>query len=412
MCVQGFWIGLVALSALSYAICLYCKYVLHLHYPYSWPLFVQDDRFSDLLVYQERFRHFHQSSFFTIAGHTFNQTAPGAILFELFFLTPHPLRIYLAVTILFTALVAVAFARALRTLGLKTWIAFAFTATVVLFSYPLEFMIDRANIEVVVWMLLVVGIWLYGEERGWLSATCFGIAASVKFYPLIYLGLFMRGKKYALVIYGVLVFVAVTGLSMLALGPNFRAAWTGVTNGLREFKHEYALQPKVSEIRFNHSLFTLPTRILWHHDPKFASDLKTALTIYMAIVAASGILLFIFYIRNLPLINQVLALTIAAILFPPYSGDYTLVHLYIPWAMLTIYAIKTSKQKHCAPGLWIAYGCLAIIFTPQSYFIHNDAGFGGQVKALVLLLLFAVALKYRFGDRESAVASDSRSSAD
>jgi len=67
---------------------------------------------------------------------------------------------------------------------------------------------------------------------------------------------------------------------------------------------------------------------------------------YMAVARRSRFNLYFWRIRTLPRTNQILALTVASIMLPPVSGDYTLIHLYIPWGALVLcYNLVEKRAK-------------------------------------------------------------------
>lgn len=407
--VKVFWIALVVLSMISCISCLYCRLALHLDYPYTWPLFIPEARYTDFTIYADRFRHFHQSEFFDGPGFPFTYPAPVALIYELFYLTPAPLYCFLA-TVIMASLCAVSFlGKKLYERNISKPVLLLFLATLVLLSYPMAFLFDRANMEINVWIFLILGVWAYSKERKWGAATCFGIAASLKLFPIIYLGLFLAKKQYRLLFFSGAVFLVTTLISLDIVGPTFGYAVHGVSAGLSAFRNLYALQLHPSEIGFDHSLYTFIkiAEYRYHLD-----NMGMYLSGYIAIVALIGTALFFGIIRNLPFLNQVLLLTIAAIWLPPVSSDYTLVHLYIPFAMLTLYAMEANRAGIKVRGLLLIFIGLAIIFTPQTYLIYHyvylskslhvisasDIVLGGQVKALVLFGLFIVGLKFPFPD--------------
>ena len=106
-------------------------------------------------------------------------------------------------------------------------------------------------------------------------------------------------------------------------------------------------------------------------------------------------LLYFMVIVKMALINQVFCITILSIFLPFVSHDYTLIHLYIPWGLFMIFLAYDAESSGFTTkqALNILIPC-AIVFTPQSYLvIEGIGGFGGQVKALVLLYLLIVVLK-------------------
>jgi hypothetical protein len=112
----------------------------------------------------------------------------------------------------------------------------------------------------------------------------------------------------------------------------------------------------------------------------------------LAIAALGGVAIFFLRIRKLPVLNQVILLTTAAIFLPPSSYDYTLLHLYIPWSMLVLFAIDTAGQK--VEGLEAILICFAGLLAAEAEFIRHDIGFGGQVRALIFVVTFVLALRY------------------
>jgi hypothetical protein len=122
---------------------------------------------------------------------------------------------------------------------------------------------------------------------------------------------------------------------------------------------------------------------------------------YLAVAAVSGVALYFLRIRHLPIINQVLCLCIASILLPPVSYEYTLLHLYVAFGLLALFAQKMWSARVQIPGISAAMCCLAILVSPLSEVIYHMERFGGQIKAIVLVVLMIIALKYPFEAGES-----------
>ncbi len=118
--VKVYWIATLVLSALTLLIVGVRRYLLHEGYPYNTFLPVWAGwGFTDLAVYQGRFKHLGTEAFFTSPGHPFTYPAPIALVYAFFFRWfLHPLRALLA-TILAASLIGAAFfARALRDAGI------------------------------------------------------------------------------------------------------------------------------------------------------------------------------------------------------------------------------------------------------------------------------------------------------
>ncbi len=391
-------IGVQLLLALGCAAAeIYSSLVLHLAGPYTYPLRTRAQTCWDFILFTNKFRHFATPSFFqTDPGIPFSYPAPVAIPYAIFFsYHAHPLRFFVCFILASFLIAALLLARALRHRGVPTLHTAVFVAATLLLSYPLWFELKQANIEICVWALVALGVWAFCTDHDAAAAICFGVAASMKIFPFVYLGLFLARRNYRASLYTVLTAALTTLVSLRLYGPHILDTWRHIQESIASFRTTYILHLRPEEIGFDHSLFGIYKRFS-HHLPQ-PVRLGHIANIYLAIAAICGIALYFLRIRHLPRINQVLCLTVASILLPPISFDYTLMHLYIPWAVLVLHAQQQSTaKKRKIPGLTAAFVCFAILFSPQSEFIHNQTRFGGQIKAVVLLTLIAIGLKYPF----------------
>jgi hypothetical protein len=384
---RGFWIAILALTAIAWGASFFCKYVLRWPYPYDWP-YLMGWHYSDFTIFANCFPalpHFPER-----CGEQFAYPAPAAMIYQVFYATSQPLYTYIAVELAAFVLAAVAVMRALTHRGIALGTACAFVSTVFFCSYPVLFVLERGNIETYVWILVALAICAYAGNRWWLAAALIGIAGSMKIYPLIFLGLLLAQRKYWQTVFAFLVAAASNLLSLWILGPTIPIAYRSIAKGLHTFGSGWVAVLRPKEVGFDHSLFTPLKRVEWHFYH------HTWAAYYLAVVAIAGTILYFLRIQSMPRINQVLALTVAMVLLPPISGDYTLLHLYIPWAMLALYAVAQPCGARGVRGLGVCFGCFALLLTPQSYLILHGVRFPGQFKALVLLALFLAALRYPF----------------
>jgi hypothetical protein len=370
-----------------------CRTVLHLRfYPYMNPFLIQ--YYPDFKVFYPRFALLHTAAFFNPGlGAPFMYPAPVALIYGLFYLAPTPLRltlfqIFVAAVFLITAIL---FARTLHRKGLKPLTAYAFPLSVLAFAFPVWFEYRQANMEIVLYLLTTLGVVLFLTRRGYSAAACFGIAASMKLYPIAYLGLFLIRRQYRQIAAGIAAAIATTLAGLWFVGPTLSAAWRGTNDGLASFRARYMLT-KRPEIGFDHSLLTV-IKVPIHNFPPPA-HFAPVLTAYLAIVALTGIALFFLRIWKLPVTNQVLFLAVACIWFPPVSFEYTLLHLLAPLGMLVILALDAARLRLSIPGLRAALLCLAVLMAPLSEFIIRRRTFDGQLKAVTLGLLFLIAITW------------------
>ncbi len=144
------------------------------------------------------------------------------------------------------------------------------------------------------------------------------------------------------------------------------------------------------EIGADHSLFAF-IKLLIRPAPTPAF-LDRLLPVYLVTAALAGTALFFLRIVRLPALNQILCLTVASILLPPTSFEYTLLHLFLPLALFVLLAVDASREGHISRVLKIVLGCFGILLSFIPELIHHGMSYGGQVKCLVLLVLFVLAL--------------------
>jgi hypothetical protein len=73
-----------------------------------------------------------------------------------------------------------------------------------------------------------------------------------------------------------------------------------------------------------------------------------------------------------------------------------LIQLYLPWAFLILFAIQAKRENINVPGLLVAFVCFGILLSAQSELIYHRAGRSGQLKAIVLCILWTVSLLHRW----------------
>ena len=363
-------------------------------HPFSTPI----DRFGDFTLYANKFRYFHSETFFH-TGFPFTYPAPCALAFEAFFrfARPYSLRAFLCFCVLAFVVPAIMFALTLKAHGVSGLRSAAFVTAVTVFSWPALLLIDRGNIEVMVWVVLAIGMWAYATGRLWLAAAFFAIGASLKLFPFVLFGLFLSRRQYAKIVFGAAVFLLVSGASFAILGPTIGQAYRGISFGLQFFKTLYMGQWRPSENGVDHSVFALLKGLVvlfLHRDPTL---FHRSLTVYLWTAAVGGLLLYFLRIRFLPLLNQVLLLTIVSIYFTAFSGDGTLIHLYYPCVMLFLLALRAYQAGLVVPGLRRMLGYLVFILSIETFFVRRGQRFIGEAHCIVLGLLFLAALKYPLG---------------
>jgi hypothetical protein len=298
--------------------------------------------------------------------------------------------------------VAALFAFSLRRQGTSLARSILIPAGALVLSYPAAFELRQGNMELFVFLLIALGVWMFVRGNLHTAAVCIGIAGAMKIFPFVYLGLYLARRRYLPLVTAAVTTVLVTVLSLRYLNPSVSVAWHGIQAGLAAYQERTAAFLFV-QTSYDHSLFALVKLFLTHVHANHREVASPGLIrMYLATVALGGIVLFFTRIVRLPLINQVLCLSVASILLPPVSFDYTLINLYVPWALLVLFALRHEGIR--TPGLAGVFLWLAVTTSIETEFIHNAASLGGQIKAVTLCALMLFALVYPFEDAEMKVA--------
>ena len=380
------------LSLLCALVEVVCKWVLHFDYPYTWPLMPISDRFRDFFLYRDRFDYFHSAKFFSFDGPGYFYPAPLATLHWLLYQLPSSTRFYLTLLVVAWLAAALLLARLLLRRGVARRNVALVVGITAVCSYPFFFEFEQANLEWILCVLVGGGIVAFLRGRGYTAAACFGVAASMKYYPLILVGLLISRKQYKQAAFAVVVCGVSTLIGLWLLCPDLAVSWRGSQLGLVGFQKAYVLH--YEQVGFDHSLvgFMKAVSLVMLPDEMSLQSMSVLLGRYMVLAAYGGLVLYVLVIRKLPVINQIICLTVATIALPPVSYDYTLLHLYLPWALLLLAAVESRD----VPGLTAAMVCCAIVFAPVTELIVQEQSYGGQVKALALVGLGLIALIRKF----------------
>ena len=389
--VRLFWGLNVILSLFCLAIELGDRYLLHGSYPYTFPT-LPFDNFGDFVCFDDRFKHFHSPEFFSpTLGTPFAYPAPMALFYKAFYLPPHHhLPIFLLINAGCVLWLAWLLGRAMlgrRVSPRTTWI-FLFSTLCV--SYPFWFEFMLGNLEICVFLVVAAGMIAFVRERYYLAACIFAVAATMKIFPFVYLALLLSKKKYRELAAGIVVGGVIYVVSLWALCPPIATANRGLAAGFNSFRIQYALAFRPMETGFDHSGFGFIKRVAAENH--VYSMPPRVLTDYLFVVSLVGLILYFARIRKLPFLNQSLCLCIASIFLPPTSHDYTLMHLYVPWGLMMLYAIDRWKAGQSVDELKWVFVCFAILMSAESELIFHS-GFSGQLKAITLVVLLVIALR-------------------
>jgi hypothetical protein len=356
----------------------------------------------DLKEYPETYHQLHTAAFFyNVPGHPLPYPRFSAVAYPPFaavvmaplYAAANPAALYLVVAAIALGVGVWGVRGALMWEGIGGATATSFPLTLVLMSFPIVRLVYQGNIELVLWIFAASGCvaYLNGEDDA--AAGLWGLAAAMKLYPMILLMLLLPRRRYRAIVVGVATFVATTALSVWWLGPTMGLALRGSVRNVFLYQGVRTGEWSLKELAANHSAFGLVKMIAM-----IAGTSPTKLTLaYYACGALAIGLAFFLRLWRMPVANQLLAVSVFMVLYPPISYFHTLVHLDAPLLVLMFLAIRAERDGIRVPGLQLTVMLFVPLFASFTLFTFPSfLLFGGLVQAVLLLVLFLCALQYPF----------------
>lgn len=266
--------------------------------------------------------------------------------------------------------------------------------TMILTSYPIAMILDRGNIEGILFIFTTLGVIAYLSKRFYLSALLIALAACCKFYPAIFFMMFILDRNWKPLLFGVLSIVGVTLVSFIIINSpvsHTLSMFFSHLGGINEF---FLYDGR--SIQFSHTLCTLVSGILFSEvgDPKVQSMLRTFCGFYPYMI---GILTLgaCLRMRRLDALARVSALTVMMVFFPFFSYDYTLIYLFLPFGLLLVEATQRSSWSLMDVLPLALFGFISI---PKQYLVGLFAmgpGIGFALNGLALGTLLILTLIQR-----------------
>jgi hypothetical protein len=392
---------LVSLTAVAWSVVGVRGLILHEPYPRNSLFVTSDARFQDFTILTDRVAHLGESDVLSRTDFTTVYPYPIPSMYAFYFfvrLFPHPLAAYLAFAVLSFVIATCLFSWQVHRITSAKLPQIAAWLTLLL-GFPLLFLLDRANIEAVVWVFVLLGIVAYARDHMAAAAVLLSIAASIKIYPALLFLLFLANHKYRAFAFAIATTVAISVLALAGVGPPFLQAISGSSKSAPYLtKYLFGLYDAT---RFDHSGLGFVKQVLYIYKYPDLSQLTQligrVMPVYSLLIPLGFLLLYWFRLRHLPILNQLMAYLILFILLPYISFEYTLIYLYLAWGAFLWFLIADVVTGRVTVGpkaiQTILFSC-AVIFVPLSYLmVGHSFGFGGQVKTIFLVFILLTLLR-------------------
>jgi hypothetical protein len=96
-------------------------------------------------------------------------------------------------------------------------------------------------------------------------------------------------------------------------------------------------------------------------------------------------------------------LTLAMVLLPPVSYEYTLIHLYLPMMLLLLALIRACKANHPSMSQLAGLAALLVAMLPLGLLSGGTFLYAGEVQLAALLVVAAMTASASWGQESFRV---------
>ncbi len=351
------------------------------------------DMFGDFWHYRVLFlSSFHTSAFFSAADR-FAYPAPCAVMLNLLYKAGnHAHQLYALIFVAVLLASAFFFYRILKGFGWRQADAVLLPAFLAISSYPWIKLFDRSNLELFVYIFLALGVWAFATGRENLAAVLWGFAASLKIYPLLICAVFFRRKSLRPLAICLLTFAGVLLLSFWFVGPTIHMAALGSFSGVSSFIDKYGSDTGFRHSTIDHSILGSIKEICLLDGSGFNVARKFQNTGYQIAVVILGPILYFLRIRKLPAWNQLSLFLIGMVILPPVSFDYTLIHVYLAFGIVSVAYLASLQMGQSLPMANWFFAMFALVTSSQGWIQIGIFHLNGLIKTLALLTLCGLLL--------------------
>jgi hypothetical protein len=375
-------------------------HIFHQGFPRN-SLFVQPEvRFSDFTLLSKRVAHFGERNMLTRTDVIpYPYPVPSIYAFLFFIrLFPNALAAYLIFAVLSFIVATSILSLRIHQLTSRSLPQIALWLTL-LMGFPLLFLLDRANIEAVIWVLILLSIVAYTRNRMLAAALLLGLATSMKIFPGLLFLLFLAKRKYGAFALAIAATAVFSIAALAGIGPSIRQAAADSSQSAQFLKKNYINIRMVEQ--FDHSLFGAVKQGMYVYHHRDLSQLEAAvaktLPFYSVLIPLAVVLLYLIRIRHLPVLNQLASYLVLCVSLPYVSYEYTLVYIYLVWGAFLLFlftdVVSGRVQIPTKAVNAIMVSC-AVIFAPLGYIVFGRSfGLGGQIKTVCLIVVLWTVLK-------------------
>lgn len=371
-------ISIIIIAGFSFAV--FYHYILGtylgLTYPYDTFLFRPDDKFMDffnMLVSPYRDGKFHNVQF-----------PFGQRLAQSFTIFPHNIGLAVFFTIFVSFFLCVNYSNlkiSIKEQTIKNVFIFSFL------TYPFLFVVDRANIEVFVFIFLYMFIHFYRTQKILLSIVFLSCAISMKLFPAVFVILLLSDRKYKEAVYTCFLVILISMLGYFSYDGNIVENIRAHMANLNWYSMVYSIGNE--GLYFGNSLWG-PVKLMI-----IGSGIKCTPALATKVYSISVMILFaiisVYIIFKEKIFWKKIALLVFSMnLFPFVSGDYKLIHIFLP---LFLFINDENKNRFD----WLYAVLFGLLMVPKAY-VHyplNPEITSSLIISPLLMVFFTIVIVFQ-----------------
>lgn len=256
-------------------------------------------------------------------------------------------------------------------------------------TYPVLFSLDRANLDMYLFLFILEFVVLFQKKRFILSSLLLSLAIAMKLYPGVFIFLFIKEKKYKEIVITIAATLCISVLSLTSYQGSFSENLQGMFSVLQGYNQSYSgahgLQHNVSY----YGVLKLITAGYYYtvqgiHDVATVSTLANGVLKipYMCLIVLFFAFVVLYVLKyEHTLWKNLYLLSATMILLPHVSFDYKLIHLLIP----IIIFLQDESWTPFSKGYLVFFGIMLI---PNNYlYIRGDISIAVFIYPIIMTAL-------------------------
>jgi hypothetical protein len=224
-------------------------------------------------------------------------------------------------------------------------------------TYPFLFVVDRSNIEVFVFIFLYMFIYFYRKQQTLVSIIFLSCAISMKLFPAVFVVLLVSDKKYKEIFYTLLMVTLITICGYFSYEGNLMHNINMHLSGLNRYSLNYAIGNE--GLYFGNSLWGPVKLIIIGSGIKCPATLATKAYSISVLILFAFISLYIIF-KEKDFWKKIALLVFSMNLFPFVSGDYKLIHIFLPLFLF----INNENEDRLD---WLYAVLFGLLLIPKAY---------------------------------------------